>query len=174
MYHFLKTTDSSINRQYLGLEIIGGKGCAKETVKQSKFESGQLSTVLSGDCGWPGAKNQLEHWTGRPINCPLSDQSMVSQLGDCWTDTGSSGTWGHLWTNVDPRDTFHKWFMSSKLKSWENYFHPIWISNGSNQSQYCTCYDSSAVVTCAILQPAERSIIFHIPATSIFLQYSDD
>ena len=43
---------------------------------------------------------------------------------------------------------FHEWFMSSQLQSLSRFYF-----NDSIRSQFCTCHDSWAVMTCAKLWP---------------------
>ena len=54
------------------------------------------------------------------------------------------------------RDSFHKILMSSWLNSCENRF----CSDDMIMPQFCTCHDSSAVVTCAKVGP-DLIISFH-------------
>ena len=55
------------------------------------------------------------------------------------------GSWFIAW------DTFHKWFMSSWMKSYENVFCFNLDLSHTIRSQMCTCHDSLAVMACAKL-----------------------
>ena len=51
------------------------------------------------------------------------------------------------------REPFHKCFVSLSLKSWWKSFWNCFYSKGFIRSQFCTCHDSLAVVTCTNLWP---------------------
>ena len=50
-------------------------------------------------------------------------------------------------------DPFHQWFMSSQFKSRKNSFGFYFEYKDLIRSHFCTCHDSSAVMTCAKLWP---------------------
>ena len=72
-----------------------------------------------------------------------------------------------LWRS---RDQFHTGFMSLKLKSSDISFHSNFDSNGAMISQFCTCRDSSAVMTCTKLWH-DLIISFHWRAMHIFPRF---
>ena len=47
------------------------------------------------------------------------------------------------------RDTFYKWLMTSKSKSYNDSFRYTFDFYDAARSKFCTCHDSSAVVACA-------------------------
>ena len=57
--------------------------------------------------------------------------------------------------------------MSLWLKSRTNHFYSIFYDNHPIRSQFCTCHDSGAVVTCAKLRPDLVTIV-HVTATIDF------
>ena len=66
-------------------------------------------------------------------------------------------------------DLFHKQLMNAQLKSCEN-FPSNCYSNDPIRSQFCTCHDSLAVMTCAKLQP-NWVIVFRLMAIFMFTSF---
>ena len=56
-------------------------------------------------------------------------------------------------SNMHPRNSFHKVFMSSWSKSHKDKCCFYLKNNHLIRSQFCTCHDSSAVMTCANVWP---------------------
>ena len=54
----------------------------------------------------------------------------------------------------------HQGFVSSYLKSWHCSFCSNLVTNNSIWSQFCTCHDNQAVMTCAKLWPDLISIFY--------------
>ena len=76
----------------------------------------------------------------------------------------------HTWTwCYDTTEPFHKWFMSSELRSWE-FFCCNYDSNDQIRLHFCTCYDSWASKVCVKLWPDLVIIIFYIRSISIFMR----
>ena len=68
---------------------------------------------------------------------------------------------------------FHKGFMNSQLKSCENFVGSNVVSYNLIMSQFCTCHDSWAVMTCAEFWH-DWIIIFNVRATCIFTRFGLD
>ena len=81
-----------------------------------------------------------------------------------------SGSWNN-WTNCWQvfRDQSHKLFMNSLFKTHQNSFYSNFDSNNPIRLQFCTCHDSTAVMTCAKLWPDQ--IITHHTTNTILMRF---